>query len=137
MNSLSRYQRSRSAAITSFAGRVVTSTGGAVASTDCEGFTVTKTASKTGRYTVQLVDIRGQAVTALKLRGCMVSLIGPDDAALTTNKGVTGLVRAETVATNGQFFIQFVQSNAGNADTEVQDGASFDIIFWVKDSSVR
>lgn len=137
MNVITRQSRSRSAGMVMHSGRVVLGASGAVSSTDCEGFTVVKTATKTGRYTVQLTDALGRAITALKLRNCVATVIGPDDSALTTTKGVVGVIRADTVATNGQFYLQFVQTNAGNADTEVQDSASFDITFWVKDSSVK
>lgn len=137
MNVTKRDAYARSPGTVMHCGRVVTTTGGTIGSTDCEGFTVVKTATKTGRYTVQLADVRGQAITALKLRNCVVTLIGPDDAALTTTKGLVAVIRDDDMATDGTFEIQFVQTNAGNADTEVQDSASFDITFWVKDSQVK
>ena len=58
-------------------GSVTIGASGAISSQDCKGFSVAKTASETGRYTVTLED----RFTAF--RGAQVALEGVADAALT------------------------------------------------------
>jgi len=112
-------------------GRFTTSTSGAISGTaDVWGCTVTKTASETGRYTVTLPR------PSQKLLMADVCLVGPDDAALTTTKGLIPVVRDDDIATDGTVEIQFVTSNSGNADTEVQDGALVRFMLWLVDTSV-
>jgi len=115
-----------------------TTTSGAISGTTATGFgmTVVKTASKTGRYTCQLVNQDGSAADALAFIGAIVNVVGPDDAALTTTKGLVAVVRDIDIgagAQDGTVEIQFVQTNAGNADTEVQDGASVYITLLLRD----
>jgi len=139
MNVLTRETFHRSPRIIGHAGRVVLGASGVISSTDCEGFTVTKTAAKTGRYTIQLVDSLGKPITALKFRGGYASILGPDDAAAAAGKGTKFRWRADTIATNGQIFLQWQRNNGitDDNDAEVEDNLSFDIVFWVKDSSVK
>ena len=96
----------------------------AITSAKLAGFTLTKTASETGRYTVQLTKTDGTAATYNSLLFVDAVVVGGDDAALTTTKGLVSVVRDDDVATDGTFEIQFVETVTANADTEVQDGAS-------------
>jgi len=113
-------------------GQVTLGNSGAISSSSCDGFTIAKTASKTGRYTVTL----GQNYN--KLLGCSVQIIGPDDAAFTDAKGVDPKLRDNDVgggANDGTFEIQFVDADSG-ADAEVQDSAVLLIEITLKNSSV-
>lgn len=120
--------------------RFSTSTSGTISTTfDSWGCAVAKTAAKTGRYTITL------ARNAVKLVGALVTIVGPDDAALTTTKGLLAVVRDNDVdpvamvagsALDGTFEVQLTQTNAGNADTEVQDAALVYIVFFLVDTTI-
>lgn len=116
--------------VIAIAGRVVTTTGGTVGSYDVRGggVTIAKTGSETGRYTFTVTDAGDTALTDLVFLGLYASIIGPDDTALTTTKGLVGVVRDIDIgegADDGTVELQFVETVTANADTEVQDGASF------------
>ena len=119
----------REAGIVKLYGSFVTSTSGAVASSDCKGFTVAKTGTETGRYTVTL----GQKYT--KLRAASVMIEGSADTAYTTAKGVTAILRGVDVTTNGVLYIQFVDSDGSAADAELEDGAKVYIELTLKNTS--
>lgn len=91
-------------------GAVTIGAAGAVESVDAKGFTVTKTAGETGRYTVALED----SYTAF--RGASVSVEGAADAALTA---VAGAVRNVDVAAK-TLDVQMVA--AVGTDTDPADG---------------
>src|SRR5688572_12013929 len=76
-------------------GRVVTTTSGTVGSYDVRGggLTIAKTGSETGRYTFTLVDAGDTALTDLVFLGLTATIIGPDDTALTTTKGLVAVIR--------------------------------------------
>lgn len=111
-------------------GKVVTSTSGAIASQDCRGFSIAKTGSETGRYTVTLED----AYTALRMVTCVVE--GAADAAYTTAKGLGYFLRNVDVVTDKTLDIQFVDSASPQADAELEDGTSFYVEISLKNSSV-
>lgn len=112
-------------------GRHTTTTSGTLSTTatafsqpvDC-GYTLAKTATEAGRYTVQLVGANGStAVTAAELLSVNATLeIAAADTAYTTDKGLIAMVRGNTVVTDGIFYIQFATGDS-NADAEVEDGA--------------
>lgn len=111
-------------------GRHLTTTSGTLSTTatafsqpvDC-GYTLAKTATESGRYTVQLVAANGStAVSYAELLYVGATLIGVDDTAYTTDKGLVTLVRLNTVATDGLFCVQFATGDS-NADAEVEDAA--------------
>jgi len=117
------------AGIVKLYGSVVTSTSGTVASTSCKGFTVAKTASEAGRYTVTLTD------TYTAFKGCHVTLVGAADAAFTTAKGLVPIVRNVSVADSTPTFdVQFVDADGSAADAEVPDGAEFYLEITLKNS---
>ena len=110
-------------------GKVVTSTSGTISSQVSKGFTVTKTGSETGRYTVTLDDKYNS------LRGCSVALVGAADAAYTTANGLNSFLRGVDVgAATPLFYIQFARTDTG-ADAEVIDGAEFYIEITLKNTS--
>lgn len=115
--------------------RLTTTTSGALAaSPDLWGIdSVVKTAAKTGRYTFTLPR------TTQKFYKGVVTFIGPDDAALTTTKGLIAVWRDNDLESGGDGTIelQFVQTNAGNADTELQDGMKFNVDIELIDSDAR
>lgn len=125
----------RSTGLILLEGKVVTSTGGDIASTDCKGFTVVKTATKTGRYTVQLVKPDGTVDTALKLAGGVATLIGADDAAFTDDKGTQAAFRDDDIASDGTIELQWMRPDS-QADAEIQDGHSFVLALLLRDSAV-
>lgn len=89
---------------------------GAVSSSSAKGFSIAKTAAETGRYTITLED----AYNAF--RGCNVSVVGADDAALTV---LYGGVRNVDVSSAGKTLdIQFV--GAVGTDT---NPASGDVVY--------
>jgi hypothetical protein len=112
------------------AAKVTTTTNGTIGTKEEFQCTIVKAAG-TGRYTLTLRR------ATRKFIGANVTLIGPDSAALTTTKGVIAIVRDDDFNSDGTIEIQFVQSNAGNADTEVQDGASFTVMVFFADSGAR
>lgn len=119
---------------------VATTTSGTLAATQLnQGLKLTKTATKTGRYTCQLQGAGGVNADAFRFINVWVTQIGPDDAALTDAKGVwQGDVRDEDIGTgakDGTIEIQFVDADS-RADAEVQDGAVLYVTMFVQDSSV-
>jgi hypothetical protein len=112
-------------------GRVVTSTSGTISSQDVRGGScvITKTGSKTGRYTFTMQAGQDFAITDLVFISLLVNIIGPDDAAITNSKGIIPFVRDIDIgegADDGTVEVQFVISTAtGQADTELADAAGF------------
>ncbi len=110
-------------------GKVVSTTSGTVGSSTTKGFVVTKTATKTGRYTVTLQD------TYMALLGVSVVLVGPDDSAYTTAKGLGWFVRNVSIAdATPTFDIQFYRTDTG-ADAEVMDSVEFYVEVTLKNST--
>lgn len=109
--------------------KVVTSTGGDIASQVSKGLTVAKTGSETGRYTLTLDDKYSS------LLGCSVTLEGTADAAYTTAAGLNTFIRGEAVsASTPLLYVQFARTDTG-ADAEVIDGAEFMIELTLKNTS--
>ena len=108
--------------------KVVTSTGGAIASQVSKGLSVAKTGSETGRYTVTLAD------KYTSLGGVSVALVGAADAAYTTANGLGWFLRNVNVASGPSFDIQFYRTDTG-ADAEVIDAAEFYIEVTLKNTS--
>lgn len=116
--------------ITKLYGKVVTSTSGTVGSTSCVGFSVAKTATETGRYTVTLEDY-----FAGGLKACSVMLVGSADAAYTSAKGLVAYLRNVSVSGSAKTFdIQFCDPDGSPADAELADAAEFYIEITVKNS---
>lgn len=99
------------------------------------GYTLTKTGSEAGRYTVQLTTTSGAAATYNKLLFVGAILEGVADTAYTTDKGLVPLLRNVAVATTGTFDIQFATGDS-NADAEVEDAAVIRIHIVLKNSTV-
>lgn len=115
--------------------RVVLGSSGAVSSQDgakLAGFTVTKTASKTGRYTITLDK------NYARLLWADVRIIAADDTAYTTAKGADVLIRDDDVgrgAGDGTFELQFCRSDT-EADAEVEDSRDLLFMVVVRDANV-
>lgn len=118
-----------------FCHKVTTSTSGTIASQDepaDSGVIATKTASKTGRYTIQLPD------KYRKFCGGFASVRGPDDAVYgAKTKGSMAFFRANDIDSNnldGTIEVQFVQfSDATNTiDAELPDSTVFFVHLWVE-----
>jgi len=100
-------------------GKVVTSTGGAISSQSCDGFSVALTDSEAGRYTVTLEDQYAD------FAGCNVTLEEADDAAVTIAEGIQTFVRnIDVTADTPLFYVQFVRSDTA-ADADIADGLTF------------
>ncbi len=99
------------------------------------GYTLTKTANETGRYTVQLIGADGLATTYNKLLFVGAIFEGVADTAYTTDKGFAPMLRNVAVATTGKFDIQFMSGDA-NADAELEDAAVIRLHIVLKNSGV-
>lgn len=103
------------------------------------GYTLTKTASETGRYTVQLTKTDGTAATYNQLLDVSAIIEGAADTAYTAAKGLVPMLRGVAVATTGIFYLQFVNdlTTTGTfADAEVEDGAIIRLHIVLKNSGV-
>ena len=115
--------------------RVVLGASGAVSSQDSAkdaGFVVTKTAAKTGRYTLTF-DKNYNRVEFIDAR-----VIGADDSAYTTAKGIDFFLRDDDVgrgAGDGTIEIQFARSDT-EADAAIEDSREILIMAWVRDASL-
>jgi hypothetical protein len=121
---------------------IATTTSGTLASTYNHqyGLKVTKTSAKTGRYTLQPTKSDGTGGNAVAFLNGIVTLVGPDDTAITNSKGIISFFRDDDVgegANDGTIEVQFVISTAtGQADTEVPDGAILCVTMFYKDSNL-
>ena len=118
--------------------RVLTGSAGAIttAGTRQLGITVTKTATKTGRYTIQAVDGAGASIAFSKIMDINVTMFSPTaDAAITASKATDWVLRGLNEA-NGLFYIQFFTradtTNGStvtvvNADVELEDNSLFTV----------
>lgn len=121
-------------------GRFTTTTSGTIStvagsftSARQAGFSVVKTATKTGRYTVTLQD------KFTELCGVHTTVIGTADAAYVAGKGfVASFVRNDAASTSKTFDIQFTRINGTTdyADTELADAAVVLIEITLTNSSV-
>ena len=110
---------------------IVTSTSGAISSSDMLGGSVAKVGSEAGRYRISLAD------SYQRLLGASVMVSGAADAAYTTAKGIQAIVRNVDVsnASVPLLDIQLVRTDTA-ADAEVEDGASIFIELTLSNSSV-
>lgn len=125
-----QFQHTLEQGVVKLFGQVVTSTSGTISSSSCKGFTIAKTATEAGRYTVTLSD------SYYQLLSVHVNLVGASDAAYTDGKGMyMGLLRNVSVNDSTPTFdIQFNDPDT-NVDAEVADSASFYIEITLKNSS--
>lgn len=91
------------------------------------GFSVTKTASEAGRYTITL-DRK-----SYRFAGGIATVIGADDTAYTTAKGLDVLWRDDDIATDGTIELQFVRSDTA-ADAELENSAKVKLILFIVDT---
>jgi hypothetical protein len=145
--------RTQSPGVLAIHGWVTTTTSGTIDTTKTNipggGASIAKTAAKTGRYTITLVPPTAESVSVLanlQFLGGWAALVGPPDIALTNSKGVIPFWRQDdisqvspsgTSAKDGTIELQWtVATGAGQADTEVQDGASFYFCLYVFNPAV-
>jgi hypothetical protein len=110
-------------------GKVTLGASGAIASQSCKGFSVEKTASEVGRYTVTLEDKYSSLLSA------QVAVQGADDAAYTSAKGLGWMLRAVDVSSSKTLYVQFLDREAAPADAEVADSSVLYIELTLKNSS--
>jgi hypothetical protein len=118
--------------------KVATTTTGTLAASQVNwGLKLTKTATKTGRYTCQLVNADGSNSNAVAFVNAVVQLVGADDTAYPTGKGLVPLMRDDDIGTganDGTIELQFVEPQTAAADAEVADGAIINVTFYLRDS---
>ena len=110
-------------------GQVTLGAAGAIATSNCKGFSITKTGGEAGRYTVALED------KYTGLLAASVILEGAADTLYTTATGLTPLLRGVSVGTNKVLYIQFVDRATAPADANPETGAKFYIELTLKNSS--
>lgn len=116
-------------------GKVVLGASGAISSqtgAKLAGFTVEKTATKTGRYTLTLDKNYNELLYG------HVTVVGADDAAYTTAAGIDCIIRDVDTgggAGDGTFELQLTRSDT-SADAEAINSAELRIFIAVCDSSV-
>ena len=123
--------------------RILTTSIGAIATGAAyqKGLTVTKTAAKTGRYTIQMVDGAGASVALSRVMEIRVTVISPTaDSAITTDKAVDYTIRTVSEA-NGTFYLQFLKQLTSSTsvtyvDAELEDTAIFTIAVVSERNSV-
>jgi hypothetical protein len=109
-------------------GKFVTSTSGTILSSSCYGFTVAKTGSEAGRYTITLKD----AYPAFL--GATVALVSAQaDTAYTTDKGLIPFWRS-VAPQSKSMLLQFATGDS-NGDEEIEDGASVYLTIKLQNSS--
>lgn len=130
-NRLGKPPRALEGEVWSLYGSVVTGTSGAITSQSCKGFTVAKTAGETGRYTVTLGEVWTD------LLSCTAVIIGTADATYTSAKGLSMILRNDTVGVSGgkTFDIQFVDRQTAPVDAEVENSAVIKITIVLKNTS--
>lgn len=112
-------------------GHVVTTTSGTVGSSSCKGFSIAKTATETGRYTVTLDDYY------FGLLACGVAVVGSADTVYTSAKGLTSFLRNVAIDSSHKTFdVQFCDRQTAPADAELESAAEFYIEITLKNSSV-
>jgi hypothetical protein len=125
-----QFQGSLEKGVVKLFGTIVTSTSGAIASSDMLGGSIAKVGSEAGRYRITLSG------SYQRLLGASVMVSGAADAAYTTAKGVQAIVRNIAVsAATPVLDIQLVRTDTA-ADAEVEDGASIFIELSLSNSSV-
>lgn len=111
-------------------GKVTFGTSGAVSTDDSLGFAVTKTATKTGRYTVTLED------TFAEFLGCNVTTQIATDNAHTATVGLVTAVRNVSVNDSTPTFeIQFIELDGGASDADPGNGYIAYIEITLKNAS--
>lgn len=127
---MKQFMMTLEAGVSKLYGEVTTTTSGTIGSQSCKGFTVSKTAGETGRYTVTLADNYN------KLLAVSVAVVGSADAAYTSAKGLVSFLRNDTIAANGTTFnVQFCDADGSPADAELEDGAKFKLEVTLKNST--
>ncbi len=126
------YDKANRSGVLHFFGQVNLGATGAVSSQDCPRFKVTKTATKTGRYDIQLVDPDGSPVSALRLCSFNLGILTASaDTAYTTAKAAGWILRNNSISPNGTFQLQLIRTDT-NADAEAEDNATLIIEFDFK-----
>ncbi len=122
MSRLSYPVQSLSPAIRTVNFDFTTSTSGAILGTvRSTGAVLVKTASKVGRYSVQLGTANDRNNYA-RVVNMYCTIVGPSDVAMTAAGGVVAVLRNDLVTTVGTIDVQFVRPDT-YVDAEVQNGA--------------
>jgi hypothetical protein len=108
-------------------GTVTFGASGAISASDTKGFSVAKTATKTGRYTVTLEDGYNG------LRGASVTMEGVADTAFGANGYIGGLRNVDVA--NKTLDVQI--TDAAGADTNPASGYKCYIALHLKNTSVN
>lgn len=110
-------------------GKVTTTTSGTIGTSSAKGFSVTKTAAETGRYTITLADQYPE------FKHCAIVVEGAADAAYTSAKGLVAFIRNVSMSTK-TFNVQFCDADGSPADAELEDGAKFYLEITLKNTTI-
>lgn len=121
-----QFQGSLETGIVKLYGSVTFGATGAVSSSDCKGFSVAKTGSETGRYTITLEDEYPE------FKGCVAIVEGAADAAFSTNGQLCAL--RNVAMASKTFDVQIL--DAAGADTNPASGYKLWLEITLKNSEV-
>lgn len=124
-----QFQGTLEAGVVKLYGSFTLGASGAVASSSCKGFTVTKTASKTGRYTLTLQDKYNGLLAA------NVVLQGADDAAYGSAGSLCFLRGVAVAAATPLLYVQVATAVASPADAEAPSGTIVYVELTLKNST--
>jgi hypothetical protein len=124
-----QFQGTLEAGIVSLFGSFVTTTSGTIGSQSCKGFSIAKTATETGRYTITFED------KYMGFKSLSATVVGASDAAYTATKGLAPFLRNVDVVSAKTLDLQFADPES-SADAELEDGAQVFIEIKLKNSSV-
>jgi hypothetical protein len=118
----------REAGVSFLYGKVVLGAAGAIDNQSCKGFSVAKTGSEVGRYTITFPD------SWEALLGAGVALVGAADAAW-GSAGSIWFLRNVSTKTAKTIDVQFATADASPADAELPTGTEFYINLTLKNTT--
>lgn len=127
--SFKQFQGTLEAGVVKLYGQFTIGAAGAITASSGKGFSIVKTATKTGRYTITLQD-KYNALLAYS-----VQVEGPADAAYGTG-GVVTFIRGTAVgAAVPLLYVQLASAAAGPVDTDAPTGTKVYIELTLKNST--
>lgn len=130
--SFKQFQMTLEGGVVKLYGYITIGSSGAISASGCKGFSVAKTATKTGRYTLTLED------KYMALLAAQFTVQGPADAAFGTTCGSLAFIRGEDVAAAGGtplLYLQIAGATTSPADTEAPSGTKVFIELTLKNST--
>jgi len=116
-------------------GIIVFGAAGAITTQDLKGFTVAKTATETGRYTITMGSTSNPD-TYYEFKNLQAIVQGPTDAALTATDGYIPVLRNVDVSSDGFQTVDLQLTDYAGADKNATSGNKLYVTITVKNSSV-